>query len=89
MEIDMGWISTTGVRLPDIEVVAGIEEALSNVPGVLSVEVEQEGSYTVHTTYTGSREGRGKIYDAEMGLMDKYPDILFDFHVAPPEEVKP
>ena len=84
MEIDMGWISTTGERLPDIEIIAAVQDALSDIPGVSFVVVDQDNGYTVRTTYTGSREGREEVYEEQMRLMDKYPDALFDFSVVTP-----
>ncbi len=87
MEINMGWISTTGERLPDIELIAAVQDALSDIPGVSFVVVDPDNGYTVRTTYTGSREGREKVYEEEMNLMDNYPDILFDFRIVSPEEV--
>ena len=86
MEINMGWISTSGERLPDIELIADIKESLGKIDGVTDVEV-LDGGNEVFVTYSGSRASRKKIYDAEVRLMDKYPDGLFDFHVlSPPED---
>ena len=83
MEVNMGWISTAGHRLPDIDTIAIIQESLGRVSGVTGVAVS-EGGFDVLTTYSGSRKGREKIYKEQERLMDKYPDILFDFSVVAP-----
>lgn len=57
---------------------ADIEEILSRVPGVQSVDVLPV-YHVVTTVSTG--EQREAVYKAEMELLNAYPKLTFEFHV--------
>jgi hypothetical protein len=66
------------MEIPLEEIENSMRELLADAEGIVSVDCEV--SVSVHTTANEYRYTH-QIHDAEMKLMEKYPDILFGFRV--------
>lgn len=66
-----------------------VKKTLGKLKYVVSVEAEAfasaHGRKKIEvTTYlsNGSRDNRYRIYDIEADIMEKHPDVLFEFHTT-------
>ena len=58
------------------------KEKILQVPEVLSVDAHIEVILHVTTNlFTGDKEVRNKVYEIEKQLLEKFPDVNFDFNV--------
>ncbi len=62
-----------------------IRDALVKIKGVKDVHVERRVIYEVTIFIDNYRDDslRDRIYEREAKIMDKNPDLNFDFHVTP------
>lgn len=61
-----------------------VKDDLSTIPGVLNVVVEHENEEILVRVGVNSpeRELRYKIYDKQAGLIEAFPEMIFDFSLV-------
>lgn len=68
-------------RIQAVEAYVNAVRALEQVSGVF---VNESNGLTVYTVYRGDRrQARAAIYDTYQTVMNRFPDLLIDFHTVP------
>lgn len=60
-----------------------VAAAFRELPGVVSVAVEERTVVMVTVVEEGSKEERHRVYDKEAEVMDRFSDTPFEFRVVP------
>ena len=58
-------------------------DRVSGIPGVIMADADVYGSLCEVRTFTEGRDQSrdNSVYEAELAVIDSFPDILFDFHI--------